>query len=179
MEGFVHAACDGLLATAALVLAWRMRRDPAVCAGAAALGVAATIGTLRFAGISELIPLHTFLSSVAGWASLPLLALHRRLRWPHAIAGLGLACVLAALPLPPLANTLVGVASVVGLVVAFGRTRRWEGAAGALGFPVAALLIGTRGELAGLHRLDVYHVVLTASVAAMGIALHRMGVARS
>jgi hypothetical protein len=42
---------------------------------------------------------------------------------------------------------------------------------GALGFALAGLAIGTRGELAGIAKLDIYHLVLATASALMGFAL--------
>ncbi|MCI0573256.1 MAG: hypothetical protein L0Y66_21120 [Myxococcaceae bacterium] len=171
MGEWTHAAGDGLLAAVSLTLAWRMRRNAAACGAWAGLGAAAAVGTLRYAGLELLAPAHGFLSDVAGWASLPLLALQGRLRWGSVLAALGAAAVLAVSPVPSLVQISVGALAVLALVVAFARAGRWMGVVGALGFPVAALAIGTRGELAGFHRMDLYHLTLAVSVGLMGLAL--------
>lgn len=135
------------------------------------MGAAAALGALRYAGLVELVPAHGFVSSLSGWVSLPLVALHGRLRWRSVLALVGLGVGLVVVAVPDNAQILVGAVAVLMLVVFFARFRRWGGVVGVLGFPLAALLIGTRGQLASLDRLDLYHLTLAVSVVLVGTSL--------
>jgi hypothetical protein len=171
MEAVMHSASDAVLALTTLGLAWRMRRDAAARAGWTSIGLAAALGVLLYGGMESLDPAHAFFSDLAGWVCLPLLAAHGRLRWKWVRAALVLGAVLTKLPIPSLVQQGVGGAAVVALVMEFVRARRWKGVVGALGFALAGLVIGTQGELSGIARLDIYHLVLASSSALMGLAL--------
>jgi thiamine transporter ThiT len=70
-----QALFDGLLAATALTMAWQFRhRWPALQLACALLGIAATLGALRFSGVLPLPAWHQFFSMLGAGVGLPLLA---------------------------------------------------------------------------------------------------------
>jgi len=71
----LQALFDGLLAATALTMAWQFRRQrPALHLACALLGIAATLGALRFSGVLPLPAWHQFFSMLGAGVGLPLLA---------------------------------------------------------------------------------------------------------
>lgn len=75
------ALSDLVLALVGLSIArQQLRVRPALAVGALLIGLAAAMGVLRYAGLSEALGPHRFLSLLAACAGFPLLAL--AVRWP-------------------------------------------------------------------------------------------------
>lgn len=80
----LQALFDGILAGVALWVAWGAGRQmPALRLGAAILGAAAVLGTLRFSGVLPLPEAHQALSMFGATVGLPLLGLAAL--WPRGV----------------------------------------------------------------------------------------------
>ncbi|QRY81754.1 hypothetical protein JVX91_11855 [Pseudomonas sp. PDNC002] len=137
--------------------------------GFLSMGVAAFLGALEYGGFTGLVELHHQASVLSGAVSLPLIALGRINGAAIRHALVLLVCV--ALVLLPSQLSLLGNL-VALLVIAWpGRSRRYPLALlGALLFIGAGLLIGTRGEWAGIARRELFHLALGVAVTAWVLA---------
>lgn len=186
---------DGVLAAVCLTGAswlWvRSGGDPAQRAGAAGValvGAAATVGTLRFAGHTELVDIHQTLSRLGSLLGMPLIGigwLWRGVSLPAAafrptIAFFALLGLLAELLSLDAWRTVAGGAGMV-LVIGVALYRRSAasvpGVLGAALVLIAGLAIGTEGTLAGLHRIDLFHVALATACTLLLTGLDRLPVA--
>ena len=79
-DTITNGASDAVLALACGWLVLRPGHRPGLAVAALLIGLAATLGTLRFAGLEVLAGPHRFASLVSACAAFPLLAL--ALRWP-------------------------------------------------------------------------------------------------
>ncbi|KJK01830.1 hypothetical protein UB43_07215 [Pseudomonas sp. 21] len=160
-----------LLTLACAVAAWRALREEQGwrALGVASMGVAAFLGALEYGGIAALSEPHHLASVVSGAVGLPLIALGRLSGAPVQRALVLLVCM-ALVMLPSqvtLASNLIAL-----LVIAWpGRSRRYPLALlGTLLFIGSGLLIGTRGELAGVPRRELFHLGLTIAIVAWVVA---------
>lgn len=191
MTQLTTALSDGLLAALALgagVWVGRVRRPGRVLAGfgISLVGVAAAVGSARYAGAEVLIPTHELMSALAGLVGMPLIgagyavaawvpegptARTVRLAALIALGGWG-AVALSS----PVARTVTGALAML-LVIAACVARRSDGrraaagVAGAIGVMAAGLAIGTDGSWGPVLRVDAFHVALAASVGALAWGL--------
>ena len=178
---------DGLLALACLAGAgWLLRnqqftaaqqatRLAAVC-GLLLTALAAAVGSLRFAGMDELIELHRSLSNASGAIGLPLLvfaalALSRRWQWNTKL-WLALAAVLGAgmfladwSEQRATYGLLITLLSLCLLLLA--GLAQWPRKApinlsvGVTGlFLLAGIVVGSQGSIGPLLRVDLFHALL-------------------
>lgn len=189
----VASGTDAVLASVGIALGgWLLGRgrpsDRTVGIGLLLVGVAAVVGTLRFAGRTELVDAHAGLSGLAACVGLPCVGAG----WATAVFAparaevvrryvFGVLLVVAAMVWwMPLARTLLGgVGMIAVLVAAAGVAPRERGAAalGALGAGLTlavGLVIGTEGELLGFPRVGWFHLGLAAGAAALGEGVRRV-----
>lgn len=168
-----------LLTLACAVAAWLALREQQGwrALGFGSMGVAAFLGALEYGGIAALSEPHHLASVVSGAIGLPLIALGRLSGVPVQRALLLLVCM-ALVMLPSQLTLLSNLVAL--LVIAWpARSRRFGLALlGALLFIGSGLLIGTRGELAGIPRRDLFHLGLTVAVVAWIFAGLGSGVPR-
>jgi hypothetical protein len=175
-----NAASDLVLALVCLwVVVTKMARHPGLGLAALLIGVAATLGVLRFGGIEALVGAHRFASLVSACAGFPLLAWS--LRWPAdpiaatmkgasrfalLVGGVGVGATVLGLVLWGQA-----VALLSGLVIAVTAVQRRNGAgtAGAAALLVAMAAAGV-GNAAPFNATVVLH---------LGLALALLLLARS
>lgn len=132
------------------------------------MGTAALLGALRYAGFETVTPWHQAASQLSGRLGLLLIAVGGLQRSVGRLWLLGAALLLWWLPdnLALLGNLLALLA-----IAWRGRSRHWPLAiAGSLLFPLAGLLVGTRGTWAGVARLDLFHLLLALAVLCWGLA---------
>ena len=158
----------------------------------ATMAFAAALGSLRFAGLEQLTPLHRGSAHFAGAvapASFALVALtavvsgDRRRLSSLAIAGLAILVLAWALFDPILQQgglyrTAIGTPAVLLMVVLGLRDRSLPGlvlAIGALVLALAGLVIGSEGTIGPLLAVDVFHVAL--ALAHLAIAHGLIGLA--
>lgn len=155
-----------LLTLACAIAAWLALREKMGwrALGFLSMGIAALLGALEYGGAVGLADAHHVASVVSGAVGLPLIALGRL------SGGLGRqALVLVVGVLLVFLAQLSLVSNLIALLVIAwpGRSRRYAMALlGALLFIGSGLLIGTRGELAGLPRRELFHLGLTVAVVA-------------
>jgi hypothetical protein len=180
------AISDGALAIAALggaVWITRRRHGPAIHAsssvalGLALIAAAALIGSLRFAGVDQLTELHALLTAIAKFAARPLIGLgHLALAWRLRPSARAVTLVLLALTTAPLLayrldladiyGLAIGTAGVLGVFAAAGRQRSrhpraaTSAAAGGALVLIAGLVIGTRGMIGPVLRVDAFHYAM-------------------
>jgi len=168
-----------LLTLACAVGAWLALREQQGwrALGFVSMGVAAFLGALEYGGVTVLAELHHLASVVSSAVGLPLIALGRLSGAPVQRALVLLVCM--ALVLLPSQVTLVSNL-VALLVIAWpGRSRRYPLALlGALLFIASGLLIGTRGEWAGVPRRELFHLGLMLAIVAWAFAGLGSGVPR-
>lgn len=139
--------------------------------GVGLVGLAALTGTVRFAGVEEVVPAHEFLSRLAGMTGVPMVGLayvgfSARLPtvWVTGVAaGLTLLGVLVDVRLVRTGLGAVAMLAVLGACLPTLARRpgaRLAGMMGAVLTLVTGLAIGTKGELFGFPRLDWFHVGL-------------------
>lgn len=165
----------------------RRRGERYVSTGLLLVGCAAFIGVLRFGVNPELADLHRFVSALATHTGMPLIAvqfLATCYRWPGpdgrmttmGASVVGFAAFGLAFPLP-VYGTIVGAASMIAVAAGAVRTlpsdarRGGLALAGAIGVALAGLVVGTDGSIGPLLRVDVFHAVLAASLAAIAAGL--------
>ncbi|MFJ3052625.1 hypothetical protein [Pseudomonas nitroreducens] len=160
-----------LLTLACCIAAWLALREQQGwrALGFVSMGVAAFLGALEYGGATVLVEPHHLASVVSGAVGLPLIALGRLTGAPVQRALVLLACM-ALVMLPSQVTLLTNLVAL--LVIAWpGRSRRHLLALlGALLFIGSGLLIGTRGELAGVPRRELFHLGLTLAVVAWMLA---------
>lgn len=154
-----------LLTLACTVAAWLAQREPMGwrALGFLSIGIAALLGALEYGGVAGLAGAHHIASVVSGAVGLPLIALGRLSGGPgRQLVVLVIGVLLVFLAQLSLVSNLIAL-----LFIAWpGRSRRHALALlGALLFIGSGLLIGTRGELAGVPRRDLFHLGLTVAVA--------------
>ncbi|MCP1626904.1 hypothetical protein [Pseudomonas nitroreducens] len=160
-----------LLTLACAIAAWlalRERQGWRVL-GFLSMGVAALLGALEYGGLGAMAEAHHLASVLSGAVGLPLIALGAS---PGG-AGRQLLVLLGCIALLVLPSEITLVSNLIALLVIAwpGRSRRYLPALfGALLFIGSGLLIGTRGELAGVPRRELFHLGLTVAVAAWIIA---------
>lgn len=176
------AISDGLLMLVAFAATrWlRARGERYVSTGALLIGIAAFIGSVRFSINPGLAELHRFVSALASCAGLPLIAVQyasTNLGWPGSegrlntmgVSVVGFAAFGLAFPIG-IYPTLVGALSMVvvaGAAIEGLSTDARRGAAaltGAVAFALAGLVVGTKGSLGPVLRVDVFHAVLSVAV---------------
>jgi len=133
------------------------------------LGVAACLGALEYAGVAILAEPHHQASMLSGAVGLPLIALGR-LDGGLGRQALVLLASVALLLLPSALTLLTNLVALLAIAWP-GRSRRYPLAVlGALLFTGSGLLIGTRGEWAGVPRRELFHLGLTLAVTAWALA---------
>ncbi len=172
-----------LVAFAATV--WlRGRGERYASTGMLLIGIAAFIGTVRFAINPELEELHGFVSALATCTGLPLIAVQyastcfgrpgpdgRMITMGTSVVGF--AALGLAFPVP-VYSTLVGALSMLVVIAGAARciphepARAGSAIMGAIGFMSAGLAIGTEGAFGPLLAIDAFHAVL--AVALVGLA---------
>ncbi|MDF3865642.1 hypothetical protein P3W53_14255 [Pseudomonas denitrificans (nom. rej.)] len=161
-----------LLTFACTVAAWLALREQMGwrALGFLSMGIAALLGALEYGGVAALSEAHHLASVVSGAVGLPLIALGRLSGGPGRQV-----VVLVFLSQLSLVSNLIAL-----LVIAWpARSRRYGLALlGALLFIGSGLLIGTRGELAGVPRRELFHLGLTVAVAVWILAGLGSGVPR-
>jgi hypothetical protein len=137
--------------------------------GFASMGVAACLGALEYAGVAALAGAHHLASVLSVAVGLPLIALGRLAGGSGRQSLVLLACV-ALLMIPSELTLLTNLIALLAIAWP-GRSRRYAMALlGALLFIGSGLLIGTRGEWAGVPRRELFHLGLTLAVAAWALA---------
>jgi hypothetical protein len=133
------------------------------------MGIAAALGALEYGGVTRLAEPHHLASVVSAAIGLPLIALGRLSGAPVQRAVVLLLCM-ALVMLPSQVSLLTNLVAL--LVIAWpGRSRRYPLALlGSLLFIGSGLLIGTRGELAGVPRRELFHLGLTLAIGAWALA---------
>ena len=184
------AISDGVLAAIALWcarLTW-LAGSRAGTGGLALVGLAALAGVLRFSVAPGILPVHSFLSGLAGQVGIPLLAFGfvavafptgglstHDLPFAAAILVLFLAFRFA-IGLS-LYGTAVGGLAALAIVAAGVRllpsTSGTAAIVGAIVLVVAGLYIGTKGQLYGVPRVDVFHYLTALSMALLAAGLVR------
>ncbi|MBE7436929.1 MAG: hypothetical protein HS115_00635 [Spirochaetales bacterium] len=180
----VSDAVLALITWGAACLAHMSGSRPAA-AGFALVALAASVGVLRFSILPDLVPLHTSLSAAAGQVGIPLI-------------GLGFCLIVFRIPPPPWAliltialcalffvfthfiqwnlyGTIAGAIGALAIIAAgialFPGGSAFFTAGGALLLVIAGLVVGTKGELAGMLRIDVFHYLMTIAIAMMAWGL--------
>ncbi|MBD9513756.1 hypothetical protein M2D07_002060 [Pseudomonas sp. BGr12] len=153
-----------LLTLACTIAAWLALREQMGwrALGFLSMGIAALLGALEYGGVVALSEAHHLASVVSGAIGLPLIALGRLSGGPgRQVMVLVIGVLLVFLAQLSLVSNLIAL-----LVIAWpGRSRRYSLALlGALLFIGSGLLIGTRGELAGVPRRELFHLGLTVAV---------------
>ncbi|MBB4862609.1 hypothetical protein HNP46_001453 [Pseudomonas nitritireducens] len=168
-----------LLTLACAVAAWLALRERYGwrALGFLSMGVAALLGALEYGGVEALAEPHHLASVVSGAIGLPLIALGRLAGSPVQRALVLLVCM-ALVMLPSQVTLLTNLVAL--LVIAWpGRSRRYPLALiGSLLFIGSGLLIGTRGELAGVPRRELFHLGLTLAIGAWAFAGLSSGIPR-
>ncbi|WP_448679545.1 hypothetical protein [Pseudomonas nicosulfuronedens] len=159
-----------LLTLACAIAAWLALREPMGwrALGFLSMGIAALLGALEYGGATGLADAHHIASVVSGAVGLPLIALGRFSGGPgRQWVVLAIGVLLVFLAQLSLVSNLIAL-----LVIAWpGRSRRYALALlGALLFIGSGLLIGIRGELAGVPRRELFHLGLTVAVASWMLA---------
>lgn len=160
-----------LLTLACAVAAWLALRGQMGwrALGFLSMDVAALLGALEYGGVAAMAEPHHLASVVSGAVGLPLIALGRLTGAPVQRALVLLACM--ALVLLPSQVTLLSNLLALLVIAWPGRSRRYALALlGALLFIGSGLLLGTRGELAGVPRRELFHLGLTVAVLAWTLA---------
>jgi len=167
--------------------AWLLLRDSAsgrtAGLGLLLVGIAALVGTLRFAGQEQLAGAHAGLSGLAACVGLPTVAAG----WATAVFAphraelarryvFGVLLVVAAMVWwVALVRTVLGALAMLTVAVAAARALpRWAGALGALGAALTlgvGLLIGTEGDLLGFPRVGWFHLGLAGANLALAAGL--------
>jgi hypothetical protein len=183
---------DAILAGCALApgcaLTWRGRAAATARTvggvGLLAVGCAASLGTLRFGGLSSLVAAHDGATWIAATVGIPMVGLAYALPRSTARAAPMIVCLALlgaawALHGNPTYRTLVGGGAMgVALVGAAARFRQDAvsaglGVAGALGVVVAGLGIAGDGHWGPLSRIAWFHLAFAVSCAALGGGLLR------
>ena len=150
------------LAGAAL---WAMRRvPPAAGAGFLLFAAAAIAGALTYGGVGLAAAPHDFLSKMANWGALALIALGRAQR-PVVIAITGVALLAVAVATGQ--TVPINIAALMLLVCGVWWQSKRPPAylmLGALLFALAGLVIGTHGQM----RTDLFHATLAVAVFLLG-----------
>jgi hypothetical protein len=180
-----NAASDLVLAlVCGWVVATRFRHQPGFGLAALLIGVAATLGVLRFSGVEALVGAHRFASLVSACAGFPLLAWS--VRWPAdpiaatgkgasrfalLVGGIGVGATVLGMPIWG-----QGMALLSGLVIAVTAVQRREaaGIAGAVALLVAMAAAGA-GKAAPFNTTVVLHLGLAL---ALGLLATRRQMAR-
>ena len=185
------AATDLILASVCALSAWHLAQHSDALRRYASVGMALTafaagLGTMRFAGVDGLIPMHEAASRLAGAISPGCFALvawtlsaHGR-RW-HIEVGLALllmgwATFVIAIPVEGY-RLVVGTAAVAAMVAILPRERGLAAlslAMGALGLGAAALLIGTEGSWGPVDAIGAFHMTLAVSHGLIALGLSRV-----
>lgn len=151
------------------------------------IGIAAFIGTVRFAINPELAQLHGFITELATCTGLPLIAVQFAatcLGWPGregrmtamGASVVGFAAFSLAFPFP-LYSFVVGSLSMLvvaaGAVrcVSRGSARSAAALLGAAGFALASLGLSGEGTVGPLRHIDLAHLVLALSCAGLAYGL--------
>jgi hypothetical protein len=169
-----NAASDLVLAlVCGWVVATQWQRQPGLGLAALLIGVAATLGVLRFSGVEALAGAHRFASLLSACAGFPLLAWS--LRWPAdpiaatmkgasrfalLVGGVGVGATVLGLAIWGQAMALVS-----GLVIAvtMGQRREPAGIAGAVALLVAMAAAGA-GKAAPFNATVVLHLGLALAL---------------
>ena len=159
--------CEILLlgaSLAATLQALRSARVPAAL-GFALLACAALAGAIEYSGIVGWGAFHSELTRVVTWLSFVLLILDRTL-FTRVLLGLAL-FGLIVVPASS-ASYALNVAALAYLASLSWAKSHWVSAAvlsGIAMFAIASLVIGSSGQLDGVPRRDVYHLLLAAATA--------------
>ena len=155
--------------------------------GMALMALASGVGTLRFAGLEWLAPVHTRASYLAGavapgcFALVAVLLLSRGRRWVADVGlgalfvGWGLFVVMLKLEAY---RTALGTVAIAVLCLAAVRDRSAAGlslALGGLGIGAAGLVIGTEGTVGPVLAINLFHLVLALSHALVAAGLVALG----
>lgn len=181
----LQALFDGLLAVTAFYVAWQAGRSaPALRLSATLLGVAATLGALRFSGVLPLPPLHQYVSMLGAGVGLPLLALavtqpasavaaQRRFAWIFAVFA-AVACTLAVVVAQLKWWTPVCAIAAAVAIVAYGVVRK-QGTMVAIGALLLLTLVAfaTRMQAGPLQQGDLLHIGMAMTLLAVDRLRHR------
>ncbi len=184
------AISDAVLAIASFWVArlvWIAGARPGAI-GLALVGLAAVFGALRFSVAPSVVEAHSFCSALAGQVGIPLVALSFLLLLRTSPPGQLPALVFVGLvaffllfrwtfPLALYGTIIGGLAAlvIVGVGLYF---LPQKGAilaiVGALVLVGAGLGIGTKGDLLGIPRVDIFHYFTAVSVVLLGMGLSRI-----
>ncbi len=181
---------DATLALASSWSAWQLWRGrqtgAALCM--ALIALAATLGALRFAGVSALVESHEQASRIAALLAFPLFCwILWRTQHRHAaprpweiIAPAFLLCLLALWSGVDRYATLIGAAGLAAALVAALASLRSDRIAFLMIawaialYAAAGLWIGSVGHIGPMLRVDVYHYLLAAANPLLALALLRL-----
>jgi hypothetical protein len=175
----LQALLDGLLAVTAFYVAWQAGRSaPALRLSTTLLGLAATLGALRFSGVWPLPPLHQYVSMLGAAVGLPLLALavtqpasavaaQRRFAWIFAVLA-AVACTLAVVVAQLKWWTPVCAIAAAMAIMAYGVARK-QGALVATGALLLVTLVAfaTRMQAGPLQPGDLLHIGMALTLLAV------------
>lgn len=165
-------------------LAGRVPGRALPASGLAIVALAASVGTVRFAGVDALIPAHRGLSGWAGLVGVPLVAvglvglpLERATRRVVDVSAAVVAVVLTGALLlgglelgdrleVPVAGSCLVAAAIGGSIA-----RNWVGAAGATLVLVAGLVVAGPGSWLGFGREGWFHLVFAVALACLAVAM--------
>ena len=186
MTPSIHASwTDAILACACFLGVWtsagRNPRRWMAASGFLLVGTAASVGTFRLGGVTELATLHDSLSAWAGLVGIRLLGagvmasrvtneVRERVQSRVAVLAVVLTGVvfLADAQVQEQLRTLVAGGAMVGATLASLRSKDWPGALGAVGVIVAGLVISGEGLWVGFPRYGWFHLAMAASMVAVG-----------
>eukprot|EP01137_Pigoraptor_chileana_P021782 Opistho-2@85907 len=176
-------ASDSLVAAVCFHCAWlfftaRRRQSYLGVIGCLIIGVAASVGVLRFGPRPDLIPLHKYLAAAGACISFPLFGYASLRRWESRFAvksplgewfvfGLAVALFIGrttkgVLPAEhhELYDTVIPFIGLLGVISQSFLTAGGVGAIGAAIIILMSLGIGDEGLLFGIPRVDIFHVGL-------------------
>ncbi|MDZ4812888.1 MAG: hypothetical protein SGI99_09790 [Pseudomonadota bacterium] len=181
---------DAVLALASIGSAWQLWRGrqtgAALCM--ALIALAATLGLLRFAGVSALVEWHGQASRIAALLAFPLFCwilwrTQQRHAVPRAWEIIAPAFVLGLLALWPGVDrytTLIGATGLAAALVAALASVRSDRIAFLMIawaialYAAAGLWVGSVGHIGPMLRVDVYHYLLAAANPLLALALLRL-----
>ena len=176
-----------LLLVCAAILWFHLRQRPAVAVAAGLIGLAASLGVLRYSGWAEMLGPHRFASLLAACAAFPLLA--AGLRWPDAplatratavgrfvliVGGVGIALTLSNVAL--WRDVVPGVSALVIAWTVVQQRNAW-GMAGTLAllasFAVAATGKADSNYLGLFNTVQLMHYTLALALALLAVGATR------
>lgn len=182
------ALSDFLLATVALLIAWRLiDTRPGVAIGVGLVGAAALLGVPDYLGIVQARGPHNFTSLIAACAGLPLIAISAF--WPQdsvasrvsaaarfAVFASGVGVMLVALLGISLWMQFVPAMSALCLVIAGVRVGRLMAIGGAVVLAAAFVMSAVGWSLAPLNGVQQLHVLMAVALLLLGLDQARLSV---